>query len=163
MVIVKCTPCTVGSTHPDACILDIVPLEPKLVMSTPTYDPFGTETTYKSKLFLCQMQGSRKCGSTGAALLGNGRQNWGNDANGEKRKREENKERKQANGKWGKKMKGKRIGRGKEKERRRGQDILKNYRVTMKIVNRKFVIVNLKKNVRKMWFVDKNNIIEREI
>ena len=70
---------------------------------------------------------------------------------------------KQANGKWGKKMKGKRIGRGKEKERRRGQDILKNYRVTMKIVNRKFVIVNLKKNVRKMWFVDKNNIIEREI
>ena len=26
-------------------------------------------------------QGSRKCGSTGAALLGNGRPNWGNDAN----------------------------------------------------------------------------------
>ena len=24
-------------------------------MSTPTYDPFDTETTYKSKLFLCQM------------------------------------------------------------------------------------------------------------
>ena len=33
----------------------IVPLEPELVMSTPTYDPLGTETTYKSKLFLCQM------------------------------------------------------------------------------------------------------------
>ena len=33
----------------------IVPLEPELAMSTPTYDPFGTETTYKSKLFLCQM------------------------------------------------------------------------------------------------------------
>ena len=35
--------------------LYIVPLEPALVTSTPTYDPFGTETTYKSKLFLCQM------------------------------------------------------------------------------------------------------------
>ena len=43
-----------------------------------------------------------------------------------KEKIEENKERKnKANGKWGKKMKGKRIGRGKEKERRRGQDIVK--------------------------------------
>ena len=43
-----------------------------------------------------------------------------------KEKIEENKERKnKTNGKWGKKMKGKRIGRGKEKERRRGQDIVK--------------------------------------
>ena len=31
------------------------PLESELLMSTPTYDPFGTETTYNSKLFLCQM------------------------------------------------------------------------------------------------------------
>ena len=30
-------------------------------------------------------QGSRMCGSTGAALLGNGRPNWGNDANWEKK------------------------------------------------------------------------------
>ena len=30
-------------------------------------------------------EGSRKCGSTGAALLGNGRPNWGNDANWEKK------------------------------------------------------------------------------
>ena len=29
-------------------------------MSTPTYDPFGTETTYKSKLFLCKLNGSFK-------------------------------------------------------------------------------------------------------
>ena len=41
-------------------------------------------------------------------------------------------------------MKGKRIGRGKEKERRRGQNILKNYRVTMDFVNTKYGIVNLK-------------------
>ena len=34
---------------------EIVPLEPELVMSTPTYDPFGTEKAYKKKLFLCQM------------------------------------------------------------------------------------------------------------
>ena len=45
-------------------------------------------------------------------------------------------------------MKGKRRGRGKEKERRRGQNILKTYRVTMKIVNRKYGIVNLKKRSR---------------
>ena len=32
----------------------IVPLEPEQAMSTPTYDPFGTETTYKIKLELCQ-------------------------------------------------------------------------------------------------------------
>ena len=31
------------------------PLKPELVMSTPTYDPLGTETTYKSMMFLCQM------------------------------------------------------------------------------------------------------------
>ena len=31
----------------------IVPLEPELVVSTPTYDPFSTETTYKSKLSIC--------------------------------------------------------------------------------------------------------------
>ena len=42
-------------------------------------------------------------------------------------------------------MKGKRIGRGKEKGRRLGQNILKNYRVTMKIVNTKKGIANLKK------------------
>ena len=41
-------------------------------------------------------------------------------------------------------MKGKRIGSGKEKERRRGQNILKISRVTMKIVNTKYGIVNLK-------------------
>ena len=29
----------------------IVPLEPELVMSTPTYDPLGTETTYKVSCF----------------------------------------------------------------------------------------------------------------
>ena len=44
-------------------------------------------------------QGSRKCGSTGAALLGNGRPNTGNDANWEKEKKQEKKERKKANGK----------------------------------------------------------------
>ena len=38
----------------------IVPLEPELAMSTPIYDPFGTETTYKSKLFLCQMGHKQK-------------------------------------------------------------------------------------------------------
>ena len=32
---------------------DIVPLEPELVMSIPTYDPFGTETTYKKKSCFC--------------------------------------------------------------------------------------------------------------
>ena len=53
-------------------------------------------------------QGSRKCGSTGAALLGNGRRrpNWGNNANWEKKKKEGNKERKKGTkGKWGKKRK----------------------------------------------------------
>ena len=39
-------------------------------------------------------------------------------------------------------MKGKGRGRGKEKERRREQNILKNYKVTMKIVNTKYGIVN---------------------
>ena len=39
-------------------------------------------------------------------------------------------------------MKGKRIGRGKEKETRRGQNTLKDYRVTMKIVSTKYGIVN---------------------
>ena len=29
-------------------------------MSTPTYDPVGTETTYKSKLFLYQMDHKQK-------------------------------------------------------------------------------------------------------
>ena len=48
-----------------------------------------------------------------------------------------------------KRGKEKRIGRGKEKERRQLQNILKNYRVTMKIVNTKFGIVN-QTNVRKM-------------
>ena len=60
----------------------------------------------------------------------------------EKRKQEENKERKKANGIWGKKMKGKRIGTGKEKETQGGQNILKDYRVTMKIVNAKYGIIN---------------------
>ena len=42
--------------------VNIVPLEPEPVMSTPTYDPFVTETTkaYKSKLFLCQMGHKKK-------------------------------------------------------------------------------------------------------
>ena len=44
-----------------------------------------------------------------------------------------------------KKMKGKRRGRGKETERWRGQNILKTCGVTMKIVNTKHGIVNLKK------------------
>ena len=38
----------------------IVPLEQEAVMSTPTYDPFGTEATYKSKLFVCQMGHKQK-------------------------------------------------------------------------------------------------------
>ena len=37
-----------------------------------------SEKRIKNKYLL---QGSRKCGSTGAAVLGNGRPNWGNDAN----------------------------------------------------------------------------------
>ena len=37
-----------------------------------------------------------------------------------------------------KKTKGKRRGRGKEKERRLEQNILKNYKVTIKIVNTKY-------------------------
>ena len=43
-------------------------------------------------------------------------------------------------------MKGKRIGR-RERKRKDDEDkiLLKNYIVTMKIVNRKYVIVNLKK------------------
>ena len=41
-----------------------------------------------------------------------------------------------------KKIKGKGRGRGKEMERQRGQNILKTYRVTMKIVNTKYRIVN---------------------
>ena len=66
----------------------------------------------------------------------------------EKRKLKENKERKEkANGKWGKKMKGKRIGRGKEKERRWGQDIFKELLNNYDYEDRKYVIVNLKK----MW------------
>ena len=60
-------------------------------------------------------QGSRKCGSTGAALLGNSRPNRGNDANWEKGKiRKE----KKANGKWGKKMKGKTISYNRKRERK---------------------------------------------
>ena len=34
--------------------LSIGPLELEQAMSTPTYDPFGTEITYKRKLELCQ-------------------------------------------------------------------------------------------------------------
>ena len=53
---------------------------------------------------------------------------------------------KEKKGKWEmrKKDERKRIGRRKEKGRRLGQNILKNYRVTMKIVNTKKGIVNLK-------------------
>ena len=40
----------------------------------------------------CRRQGSRKCGSTGAALLGNGRPNWRNDANWGKKRRKIRKE-----------------------------------------------------------------------
>ena len=40
----------------------------------------------------------------------------------------------------------KKIGRGKEKERRRGQNILQTYRVTMNIVNMKCGSVNFKKS-----------------
>ena len=36
------------------------PLEPEPPMPTPTYDPFGTQPTYKSKLFLCQMGHKQK-------------------------------------------------------------------------------------------------------
>ena len=68
------------------------------------------------------MQGSRKCGSTGAALLGNDRPNWGNDANWEKEITEENKERKRDKKEIGKKRKEKE----EEEERRRGQYIIKN-------------------------------------
>ena len=63
---------------------------------------------------------------------------------GKRKKKRKIRKEKMANGKWGKKMKGKRIESGKEKERRREQNILKNYRVTMKIVNTKYRIVNLK-------------------
>ena len=38
----------------------IVSLEPEMAMSTPTYDPFGSEPPYKSKLFLCQMGHKQK-------------------------------------------------------------------------------------------------------
>ena len=83
------------------------------------------------------MQGSRKCESTGAALLGNGRPNWGNDANWKKKNKEENKERKKD--KWEMRKK-----RWKEKEEEEGkkQNILKTCGVTMKIVNTKHGIVN---------------------
>ena len=59
-------------------------------------------------------QGSRKCGSTGAALLGNGRPNWGNDANWKKKNKEENMERKKD--KWEMRKK-----RWKEKEEEEGK------------------------------------------
>ena len=35
---------------PALAVQHIVPLEPEPAMSTPTYDPFGTETTYKKKV-----------------------------------------------------------------------------------------------------------------
>ena len=39
----------------------IVPLEPEQAMYTPTYDPFGTETTYKRKLQLnCAKMGHKQ-------------------------------------------------------------------------------------------------------
>ena len=39
-------------------------------------------------------QGSRKCRSTGAALLGNGRPNWGNDPSREKERNMRNEKKK---------------------------------------------------------------------
>ena len=39
---------------------NIITLAPELAMSTPTYDPFGTGPTYKSRLFLCQMGHKQK-------------------------------------------------------------------------------------------------------
>ena len=44
---------------------------------------------------------------------------------GKRKKKRKIRKEKKANVKWGEKMKVKRIGRGKEKERRRGQNILK--------------------------------------
>ena len=58
-------------------------------------------------------QGSRKYGSTGAALLGNGRLNWGNDTNWEQGKKE-NKKRKRGQKRNEEK-------RGKEKEEEEGR------------------------------------------
>ena len=46
-----------------ATMFYIAPLVPELAMSAPTYDPFGTETTYKIKLFLCQMDHKQKWNS----------------------------------------------------------------------------------------------------
>ena len=54
------------------------------------------------------------------------------------------------------KGKGKIRERGKEKERQGGQNILKNYRVTMKILNRK-----AKSIVRKMFVGKQNEIIRK--
>ena len=44
--------CLVNKTQVAQFRVYIIPLEPELVISTPTYDPFGTETTYKSKLYV---------------------------------------------------------------------------------------------------------------
>ena len=48
----------------------IVPLLDPELMSTPTYDPFGTETTCKSKLFLCQIGHKEKLTYPVMALRG---------------------------------------------------------------------------------------------
>ena len=58
------------------------------------------------------IQGSRNCGSTGAALLGSGRPTSGNDAYGEKEKEEEIKEEKRGK----ERGKGRWRGKGKEEE-----------------------------------------------
>ena len=57
-------------------------------------------------VFFVQPQGSRKCGSMEAALLGNSRPNWGNDANWEKKGKQE--KGMSTKGKWGKMKKIKR-------------------------------------------------------
>ena len=99
-------------------------------------------------------QGSRKCGSTGAALLGNGRPNRGNDANWEKQKKLKIRKDKRIKREMKKKEEGKKRGRGKEKERRQGLNILKNYRVTMKIRNSKAknILRKMLKNHKKEEF-----------
>ena len=80
-------------------------------------------------IFVIVSRGSRKCGGTGAALLGNGRyQVEEMMLVGKNKNKEENKKR---NREKRKKKKIKRAGREEEKERRRGQNILANYGVRM--------------------------------
>ena len=90
-------------------------------------------------------QGSRKCGSTGAALLGNGRPNWGNDANWEKGKNKKRKVRKKRD-KWEMRKKTKE----KVEEERKEKD--NEDKITIEYKDRKYEIRNrkLKYIVRKM-------------